>query len=50
MFFVRMNFWENKKIAQKGGYSFVLDGSNLDDMADWRPGRKAALKHGIRSP
>ncbi|MEK6583068.1 MAG: ATP-dependent sacrificial sulfur transferase LarE [Nitrospirota bacterium] len=43
-------FGKIKKIAQKEGYSFVLDGSNLDDMADWRPGRKAALKHGIRSP
>lgn len=43
-------FGKIKKIAQKGGYSFVLDGSNLDDMDDWRPGRKAALKHGIRSP
>lgn len=43
-------FGKIRKIAQKGGYSFVLDGSNLDDMDDWRPGRKAALKHGIRSP
>ena len=43
-------FGKIKKIAQKEGYSFVLDGSNLDDMDDWRPGRKAALKHGIRSP
>ena len=43
-------FGKIKKIAQKEGYSFVLDGSNLDDMDDWRPGRKAALKHGIRNP
>lgn len=43
-------FGKIKKIAQKGGYSFVLDGSNLDDMDDWRPGRKAVLKHGVRSP
>lgn len=43
-------FGKIRKIAQKGGYSFVLDGSNLDDMDDWRPGRKAALKQGIRSP
>lgn len=43
-------FGKIRKIAQKGNYSFVLDGSNLDDMDDWRPGRKAALKHGIRSP
>ncbi|KAF0145357.1 MAG: hypothetical protein FD156_927 [Nitrospirae bacterium] len=43
-------FGKIKKIARKEGYSFMLDGSNLDDMDDWRPGRKAALKHGIRSP
>lgn len=39
-----------KEIAAKEGCNFVLDGSNLDDMDDWRPGRKAASKHGIRSP
>jgi len=27
-----------------------LTGSNLDDLNDWRPGRKAALAHGVRSP
>jgi len=43
-------FGKIRKIARKEGYGFVLDGSNLDDMDDWRPGRKAALKHGIRSP
>ncbi|MCC6347810.1 MAG: ATP-dependent sacrificial sulfur transferase LarE [Nitrospirales bacterium] len=39
-----------KEIALSKGYRFVLDGSNLDDLGDWRPGRKAALKHGVRSP
>lgn len=39
-----------KEIALREGYNFVIDGSNLDDMDDWRPGRKAAAKHGIRSP
>lgn len=43
-------FGKIKKIAQKEGYGFVLDGSNLDDTDDWRPGRKAALKHSVRSP
>ncbi len=39
-------------IAGDEGYSyrFVLDGSNLDDTTDWRPGRKAALNHSVRSP
>jgi uncharacterized protein len=43
-------FGKIKQIALSSGYSFVLDGSNLDDLDDWRPGRKAAAKHDIRSP
>jgi pyridinium-3,5-biscarboxylic acid mononucleotide sulfurtransferase len=43
-------FGKLKEIALSKGYRFVLDGSNLDDLGDWRPGRKAALKHGVRSP
>lgn len=38
------------KIANEEGFRFILDGSNADDESDWRPGRKAALKHGVRSP
>ena len=37
-------------IAESDGYRYVIDGSNLDDLDDWRPGRKAALAHGVRSP
>ena len=43
-------FGRLREIALSGGYRFVLDGSNLDDNEDWRPGRKAAAKHGVRSP
>ncbi|MBI4823174.1 MAG: ATP-dependent sacrificial sulfur transferase LarE [Nitrospirae bacterium] len=39
-----------KDIAQKEGYNFVIDGSNLDDLKDYRPGRTANVKHEIRSP
>ena len=28
----------------------VLDGCNLDDTGDFRPGRRAAQQHGVRSP
>ena len=28
----------------------MLDGMNVDDTSDIRPGRAAALKHGVRSP
>jgi uncharacterized protein len=32
------------------GYAVVLDGSNLDDLDDYRPGRQAAKELAIRSP
>lgn len=37
-------------IAREEGISFVLDGSNHDDLLDFRPGAKAAKELGIRSP
>jgi uncharacterized protein len=37
-------------IAQGEGYNFLLDGTNTDDTSDRRPGRKAAMKNGVRSP
>ncbi|MCX5717545.1 MAG: ATP-dependent sacrificial sulfur transferase LarE [Nitrospirae bacterium] len=43
-------FSKIRGIAGGDGYRFVLDGSNLDDTTDWRPGRKAALNHSVRSP
>lgn len=36
--------------ARLHGFAFVIDGSNLDDIDDHRPGRQAALEHGVRSP
>lgn len=38
------------KIAQKFRCKYILDGSSLDDLNDWRPGRKAAIKHKVHSP
>ena len=43
-------FSEMKKIAEKFGARFVLDGSNADDLSDFRPGMKALRELGIRSP
>jgi uncharacterized protein len=37
-------------IARERGASAVLDGFNLDDARDYRPGRKAAAEFGVRSP
>ena len=39
-----------KKIAEAEGISCILDGSNTDDLGDYRPGRKAAEEFSVRSP
>jgi uncharacterized protein len=36
--------------ARELGYAEVLDGSNLDDLNDYRPGRQAAAELKVRSP
>ncbi len=36
--------------ASAHGYTAVLDGTNLDDTRDPRPGRRAASEQGVRSP
>lgn len=43
-------FSKLKKIARKNKIPFVLDGSNYSDRDDFRPGRKAIQKLGVRSP
>jgi len=37
-------------IAGSEGYTFLLDGSNVDDTMDYRPGIRAASKYHVRSP
>jgi uncharacterized protein len=37
-------------IARQRGISNVFDGSNADDAGDFRPGRQAARRLGVRSP
>jgi uncharacterized protein len=36
--------------AAKIGVGAVIDGVNLDDLGDYRPGLKAAEEHGVRHP
>ena len=36
--------------AQRLGASHVIDGFNVDDRSDYRPGRQAAREQGVRSP
>jgi uncharacterized protein len=43
-------FAKLRQIADSEGISFVIEGSNTDDLNDYRPGRKAAQEYGIRSP
>ncbi len=38
------------QIALDEGLAWVADGSNSDDLADYRPGRTAAAELGVRSP
>jgi uncharacterized protein len=38
------------QLTQIDGYDHVVDGCNLDDTGDHRPGRRAAAEHGVRSP
>ena len=37
-------------IASREGIAVVVDGTNADDQGDFRPGRRAAKHHGVRSP
>ena len=43
-------FSELKPIALAEGLKWVADGTNADDLSDFRPGRKASAEAGIRSP
>jgi uncharacterized protein len=36
--------------AQEHGIQAIVDGTNADDAHDYRPGRKAAHQHNVRSP
>ncbi len=39
-----------REVADARGARYIVDGFNLDDEGDWRPGRKAAREFGVRSP
>ena len=43
-------FTKIKEIAKSEGYDVVLDGSNVDDDSDYRPGMRAIKELGIISP
>lgn len=37
-------------LAAGRGFRFLVDGSTIDDLGDYRPGRAAAAEHNVRSP
>jgi len=39
-----------REVADQRGLSYVLDGANVDDESDYRPGAKAVEELGVRSP
>lgn len=39
-----------KDFASQRRLDVIVDGTNADDVSDFRPGRKAASLHGVRSP
>lgn len=43
-------FTEIKKIAAEYGIAHVAEGSNLDDMGDYRPGLRAVAELSVKSP
>jgi len=43
-------FEKLKHMAESEGISTVIEGSNTDDLRDYRPGRKAAQEFSVRSP
>ncbi len=39
-----------RALAASEGIAVIVDGTNADDAGDFRPGRRAAREHGVRSP
>jgi uncharacterized protein len=38
------------RLARERGFEVICDGTNADDVGDYRPGRQAAREMGVRSP
>jgi len=43
-------FLKLKQIARNEGIKYIIEGSNYDDLKDFRPGRRALLELNIKSP
>jgi pyridinium-3,5-biscarboxylic acid mononucleotide sulfurtransferase len=50
-YYCKLNlFGKAEEVAKEKGFTYILEGSNLDDMDDFRPGRKACAERGVVSP
>ncbi len=50
-YFCKTDLFERlQALARAEGYPWVVEGANLDDLGDLRPGRQAAREQGVRSP
>lgn len=50
-FFCKGELWSRLlPVAREHGLAVVVDGTNADDLGDWRPGKAAAEQAGVRSP
>ena len=50
-YFCRQGLFEGlQKLGAEMGYEHIVEGSNKDDEKDYRPGKKAILELGIKSP
>jgi uncharacterized protein len=50
-YFCKTELWGRlAAVARAHGLAVVMDGANADDAHDYRPGARAALEHGVRSP
>jgi len=50
-YFCKSELWGKLvPVARARGIETVIDGTNADDLGDWRPGARAAAEHGVLSP
>jgi uncharacterized protein len=50
-YFCKTELWSKLvPLARAHGFATVIDGTNADDLSDWRPGAQAAREHGVASP
>lgn len=43
-------YTEMARLARESGFETIANGTNADDLKDFRPGLRAAGEHGVRSP